>query len=70
MATTQQFKVDGMKCQHCVQTTTKAVEALPGYQSSEIDLAAGTLTVVGDIDPAAVCAAVTEAGFPTTVAAS
>jgi len=65
--TTTHYKVDGMKCQHCVNSATTALEALDGYQSSEIDLAAGTLTLTGEVDPAQVCSALTAAGYPTTV---
>ena len=65
--TTTHYKVDGMKCQHCVNSATTALEALDGYQSSEIDLAAGTLTLTGEVDPAQVCSALTAAGYPTAV---
>lgn len=66
--TTTHYKVDGMKCQHCVNSATTALEALDGYQSSEIDLAAGTLALTGEVDSAQVCSALTAAGYPTTVA--
>jgi copper chaperone CopZ len=65
MATTTHYQVDGMKCQHCVNSATTVLEALDGYQSSEIDLAAGTLALSGDIDAALVCSTLTAAGYPT-----
>ena len=68
MANTTQYKVDGMKCQHCVNSATTALQGLEGYQSSQINLAAGVLTLTGDIDPALVCSTLTTVGYPTTVA--
>ena len=68
MSSTQHFKVNGMKCQHCVNSATTALEALDGYESSDIDLAAGTLALTGTVDAEQVCSALTAAGYPTTVA--
>lgn len=64
MATTH-YKVKGMKCQHCVQSALKALQALNGFQDADIDLAAGTLVLTGDIDPALVSSTLTAAGYPT-----
>jgi len=55
-----------MKCQHCVQSATRAVADLPGYQASEFDLQAGTLLLSGDVVPEQVCRTLTELGYPTT----
>lgn len=62
---TTHYKVDGMKCQHCVQNATKALQALEGFQGADIDLVAGTLALTGDIDPALVSSTLTAAGYPT-----
>ncbi|HWR22858.1 MAG TPA: copper ion binding protein [Feifaniaceae bacterium] len=43
------IKVDGMSCEHCVKTITKAVGALPGIAAVAVDLNAKTVTV--DHDP-------------------
>ena len=68
--TTSHFKVDGMKCQHCVNSATTALEGLDGYESSEIDLAAGTLALTGTVDADRVCSTLTAAGYPTTATES
>lgn len=42
------IKVDGMSCEHCVKAVTNAVNALPGINSVNVDLSAGTVTVEHD----------------------
>ena len=42
------FRVTGMGCEACVTRVKKAVSALEGLKSAEVDLAAGTLTVEYD----------------------
>lgn len=42
--------VDGMACDHCVNSITKALSALPGIDSVAVDLKAGTTVV--EYDPA------------------
>ena len=42
------FRVTGMGCEACVTRVKKAVSALEGVKSAEVDLAAGTLTVEYD----------------------
>lgn len=42
--------VEGMSCGHCKNAVEKAVKAIAGVQSAEVDLAAKTLTV--DFDEA------------------
>ena len=41
-------KVEGMSCEHCVQSVTKAVTALPGVGGVAVDLKTGTVTVEHD----------------------
>jgi copper chaperone CopZ len=63
MATTT-YAVRGMTCEHCRAAVREEVEAIPGVTAVDVDLAAGTLTVAGDdVAPAAVAAAVEEAGY-------
>lgn len=59
------FTVAGMTCSHCVMSVTEEVTQVAGVQDIEVDLATGRLTVVSDgaIDPAAIEAAVQEAGY-------
>ena len=42
------FRVTGMGCEACVTRVKKAVSALEGVKSAEVDLAAATLTVEYD----------------------
>ena len=42
------IRVDGMSCQHCVKAVSGAVNALPGIESVEVDLAAKTVAVAHD----------------------
>lgn len=37
----QKIKVQGMNCQHCVSSVTKALEKLPGIKTIRIDLSKG-----------------------------
>jgi copper chaperone len=39
------LKVEGMSCDHCVQSITKAVKQLDGISSVQVDLASKTVTV-------------------------
>lgn len=56
------YSVPGMTCQHCVDSVTAEVSAVPGVEAVDIDLAAKTVTVTGG-DDAAVRAAIDEAGY-------
>lgn len=61
-----QLTVEGMSCNHCKMAVEKAVRALPGVMTAEVDLAAKTLKV--ELDSAKsglddIKKAVDEAGF-------
>lgn len=61
---TRTYNVEGMTCQHCVDSVTKEVSGVSGVNDVKVDLTDGTVTVQGDgIDDAAVRAAVDEAGY-------
>ena len=62
---TQEFRVLGMSCGHCVAFVTEAVEALDGVQSVAVDLPAETLTVVSvePLDLAVLQTALGDAGY-------
>ena len=60
---TSTYAVAGMTCEHCVQSVTEEVSAVPGVTGVDLDLAGGRMTVRGDADAAAVRAAVAEAGY-------
>jgi copper chaperone len=61
------FYVQGMKCNGCIATAEKALHEVAGFESAEFDLAEGTAKVMGDVDPQAVCQALTQAGYPAVV---
>ena len=62
------YSVTGMTCDHCVRAVLSEVGKVPGVAEVAVDLAAGRVTVQseGPVDPAAVRAAVEEAGFELT----
>ncbi|MEH3034824.1 MAG: heavy-metal-associated domain-containing protein [Aeromicrobium erythreum] len=66
--TTTTYRVDGMTCGHCTAAVTDELTALDGVREVSIDLVAGGTSTVHvtsdhDLDPAAVAAAVDEAGY-------
>lgn len=62
----QTINVEGMSCEHCVQTITKAVGEAAGVQNVSVNLEAKNVSV--DYDETAISledisAKITEAGF-------
>ena len=59
------FTVTGMTCGHCVASVTEEISELDAVESVEVDLPTGAVTVTSSqpLDPAAVRAAVEEAGY-------
>ena len=60
------IKIGGMTCQGCVQSVTKALQALPGVHSVEVSLAAAEAAVQYDpatASPQLLRDAVEDAGF-------
>ncbi len=64
-ATRSTYTVVGMTCGHCVRAVTDEVGAVADVTGVDVDLATGAVTVTSDgaPDPAAVRAAVEEAGY-------
>lgn len=64
MSTTT-YTVTGMTCGHCVNSVKTEVAEVPGVSGVDVDLASGLLTIesTAPVDPAAVEAAVKEAGY-------
>jgi copper chaperone len=60
---TSTYAVQGMTCEHCVRSVTEEVSEVPGVTAVAVDLPTGKLTVDGDVDDAAIRAAVVEAGY-------
>ncbi len=63
----QQFDVTGMSCAACSARVEKAVQAVPGVTSCAVSLLTNSMGVEGAVDPAAVIAAVTAAGYGAAV---
>jgi copper chaperone len=63
--TTTTYTVTGMTCDHCVAAVRDEVGKVDGVTSVGVDLASATVTVESErpADPAAVSAAVAEAGY-------
>ena len=62
---TETFTVTGMTCAHCVSSVTEEISELQSVESVDVDLATGSVTVTSSqpLEPAAVRAAVEEAGY-------
>jgi copper chaperone CopZ len=60
-----EYKVTGMTCGHCEMSVREEVGELAGVQAVQVSAQTGTLvvTAAGEIDDAAVLAAVEEAGY-------
>jgi copper chaperone CopZ len=66
--TTTTISVAGMTCGHCSASVTQELSELPGVTGVDVDLRPGadspvTITSESPLDPAAVEAAVAEAGY-------
>ena len=59
----QTYTVTGMTCAHCKSSVLEEVLQVEGVRAADVDLDAGTLTVRGEADDAAIRAAVDEAGY-------
>jgi copper chaperone len=62
------IQVAGMTCAHCVNAVTAELTTLPGVTRVDVDLQVDTATPVtitsaAELDPAAVAAAIDEAGY-------
>lgn len=61
------YRVEGMTCEHCVQTVTREVTRIDGVDAVKVDLAAGQVTVAGTgYDDAVVRSAIEGAGYTVT----
>lgn len=65
MSTATTFTVTGMTCGHCVASVRDEVSKVDGVSAVDVELATGAVTVTSErpVDPAAVAAAVDEAGY-------
>ncbi len=63
--TTETYTVTGMTCGHCAASVTEEISELAGVDSVDVVVETGAVTVTSTapLDPAAVRAAVEEAGY-------
>jgi heavy metal translocating P-type ATPase len=60
------LNIQGMMCQHCVAHVTKALQGVPGVETVDVSLEQNQAAVTGSADPAALTAAVVDAGYEVT----
>ena len=63
MEGTSTIKIEGMSCNHCVMNVDKAVKAVAGVTSVDVNLASGTASIVGSFNLAEVEKAVEDVGY-------
>ncbi len=56
-------KIQGMRCQHCVASVTKALEEIDGISDVRVDLSAGEATYNGEADLETIKKAIAAIGF-------
>ncbi len=63
--TTETYTVTGMTCGHCAASVTEEISELAGVDNVDVVVETGAVTVTSTapLDPAAVRAAVEEAGY-------
>lgn len=59
----QEFKVEGMRCNHCKANVEKAVSSIQGVESVQVSLEDKTVLVKGNFTPDEVKKAIEELGF-------
>ena len=64
------LSVTGMTCDHCVQSVTKALQAVAGVEKVSVSLDTGRARVDGKAGPGALVRAVEEEGYKAQVADS
>ena len=63
---TTEIRIEGMSCEGCVKNISSVLAALPGVWAAEVSLEKASADVEFDpaqIDRAALCAAIEDAGF-------
>jgi copper chaperone CopZ len=55
--------IEGMTCTGCVTAVTRALSRVPAVSHVEVDLVAARAHITGAADPAALLAAIEQAGF-------
>ncbi|HID70055.1 MAG TPA: heavy-metal-associated domain-containing protein [Desulfobacterales bacterium] len=57
------ISIKGMSCPHCVASTKKALEEIPGISNVEVNLEKAEATYDGDVDVNVIKDAITKIGF-------
>lgn len=65
---TTDLAVTGMHCEKCVARVKDALETIDGVTAAEVDLASNSAKVTGEVDAAAMIAAIEALGFGASVA--
>lgn len=61
---TLELTIGGMSCQHCVRAVREALERVPGVTVSRVDVGRAAVSYdAAQSTPAAIAAAVTDAGY-------
>lgn len=65
MSANTTITVTGMTCGHCAASVREEISEIAGVQQVDVDVASGRVDITSDapLDPAAVGAAVAEAGY-------
>lgn len=58
--------VEGMTCDHCVASVTRAIHAIDPAAHIDIDLATGKVAIAGDVAVERALAAISEQGYRVT----
>lgn len=66
MTETTSLMIEGMSCQHCVASVTKALQAVPGVESAQVSLDEARATVSGNAARQELVDAVERAGYVVT----
>ena len=61
----EKIKIQGMTCQHCVMSVSKALNSIPGLKSLRVNLVTGEATFENtqNISPEKIRQAVEDAGY-------
>lgn len=57
------ISVDGMSCQHCVNSVEKALQNLEGIKSIQVNLDSKLVTLEGEVSSELACKAIEAEGY-------
>ena len=66
MSHTTTLTIQGMSCQHCVASVTRALQAVPGVETAQVSLDEARAQVTGSAAPQELVDAVQRAGYVAT----